>query len=367
MKKYTKLSLNFVFSLGLLLAGATEADSASLVTNLSLEKKGDLTYFTIFAEDRIEFTHFILPATDDKSHRIVVDLEDAIHKLPKNNFIDLPPGTVNAIRTSQYQVDPKKITRIVLDLKEPVIYQVEEQKKENQITFALSTKKDPSSIFWAADAKAVKTKKKVEVKREDKKKLAKQKPLSSPKETGTVTAPTEIRKETEKKMVKKGIEVELTPPQAEERVEIPKREKSKGPATAQPEVVPVATMDTSGVQPISFWESEDEKKGVAERESLIYVGEEKRDPFVPLSQEIDFEFGEIPLPTVENLKLVGTLEDYGGHKALLEDNRGYGYLLKSGDKVKNGFVVNVFKNKIFFQIEEYGWSRVISLELPHEY
>jgi len=86
-----------------------------------------------------------------------------------------------------------------------------------------------------------------------------------------------------------------------------------------------------------------------------------------LSQEIDFEFGEIPLPSVENLKLVGTLEDGSGYKALLEDNRGYGYLLKSGDKVKNGYVVNVFENKIFFQIEEYGWSRVISLELPPEY
>jgi hypothetical protein len=35
--------------------------------------------------------------------------------------------------------------------------------------------------------------------------------------------------------------------------------------------------------------------------------------------------------------------------------------------VKNGYVINVFKNKIFFQIEEYGWSRTISLELSPEY
>jgi Tfp pilus assembly protein PilP len=70
---------------------------------------------------------------------------------------------------------------------------------------------------------------------------------------------------------------------------------------------------------------------------------------------------------VENLKLVGTLEDGSGYKALLEDDKGFGYLLRSGDRVKNGYVVNVLENKIFFQIEEYGWSRVISLELPPEY
>ena len=86
-----------------------------------------------------------------------------------------------------------------------------------------------------------------------------------------------------------------------------------------------------------------------------------------MSQEIDLEFGEIPLASVDNLKLVGTLEDGSGYKALLEDDRGYGYLLNSGDRVKNGYVVNVFENKVFFQIEEYGWSRVISLELPAEY
>jgi len=86
-----------------------------------------------------------------------------------------------------------------------------------------------------------------------------------------------------------------------------------------------------------------------------------------VTEEIDFSFGEIPLPSVENLRLVGTMEDQEGYKALLEDDVGYGYLLKSGDKVKNGFVVNVFNNKIFFQIEEYGWSRVISLELAAEY
>jgi len=408
MRKDPKLLPNFVFFLGLLLVGTTGANSASLVTNLSLEKKGDFTYFTIFAEDNIEFTHFILSARDDKPHRIVVDLQDAIHRLPKHNFRALPPGTVNAIRTSQYQVEPKKITRIVLDLKGPVIYRVTEQEKENEITLAISTKKDPPSISWAADLKTQKAKEKkvkgrIVAKRKDREELVRQEPVSpletdpskpkikskiktdrakpeeEPKDlsskveaswikkTERATTPTEIKKEKGKQMVEKGIEMEAAAPEAEVVMEPLKKDKSEGSKPLRPEVVPAVSMDTTVLQETAFTEFDREKKGVAARETLVYLSEERRDPFVPLSEKIDFEFGELPLPAVENLKLVGTLEDRGGYKALLEDEGGYGYLLKAGDRVKNGSVVSVFKNKIFFQIEEYGWERTISLELPPEY
>jgi len=391
MRKDLRLSLTFVFSLGLVLVLAAGAHSVSQVTNLSLEKRGDFTHFTIFAKDNIEFTHFILKASNGKPHRIVVDLKDAIHRLPKYNFIDLPPGTVKAIRTSQYQVKPEKITRIVLDLKESVIYKVMEQKKKNEITLAISTKKDPPSVVWTAVAKTVKTKtktpKKIEAKTEKQEKLVKKEPVTplgpkplvteakseikkdkpKPQEKPeTIAAPAEVKKEKDKKVVKKGIEIETVTPEAEDVTELAKK-KTEIPEAIQPEMIPAASKDTSVVQVAAFQEIDEQKKGIAERETLIYVSEGRRDPFVPLSEKIDFEFGELPLPAVENLKLVGTLEDYDGYKALLEDDGGYGYLLKAGDKVKNGYVVNVFKDRIFFQIEEYGWSRTISLDLPPEY
>jgi len=408
-KRDKKLLGNFALLLAFVLAAAGTVHSASLITNLGLEKKGDFTYFTIFAQNKITFTHFILPAKDDKPHRIVVDLEDAIHKLPRNNFRNLPLGIVEAVRTSQYQAEPKKITRVVLDLKEPVIYKVVEQGGENQVTFSLSTKKDPPSASWAAVPEALKTKteppKGINVKKKDKKELAGQEPVSPVetkpskaqkkseaakgkpalaekakdipvsgekpqiKQTEPAPAPAEVKKREDEKTVSKGVEVETEKgvPKAEEAMHLPAIEKAQAPEMPSPEPVYLPAADSSVLQEPPWPVSKEEEDGAAQRESLVYLDEGRRDPFIPVTEEIDFSFGEIPLPSVENLRLVGTMEDQEGYKALLEDDVGYGYLLKSGDKVKNGFVVNVFNNKIFFQIEEYGWSRVISLELAAEY
>ena len=69
------------------------------------------------------------------------------------------------------------------------------------------------------------------------------------------------------------------------------------------------------------------------------------------------------LPVLENLTLVGILEDIDGNRALLEDAEGNGYMLASGDKIKSGYVVSVTKSKAVFQITEYGWTRTVALEL----
>ena len=104
---------------------------------------------------------------------------------------------------------------------------------------------------------------------------------------------------------------------------------------------------------------------IPQRGIIHYHGEGKRDPFVPLTERISTELGEIPLPIFESLKLVGVLKDEAGNRALLEDERGYGYILKNGDKIKNGHVVSVEDNKVIFQIHEYGWSKTIALELSN--
>jgi Tfp pilus assembly protein PilP len=110
-----------------------------------------------------------------------------------------------------------------------------------------------------------------------------------------------------------------------------------------------------------------ELEAVFQRKVIYYQGEDRRDPFAPLTERISTDFGKIPLPMFESLKLVGVLKDEEGNRALLEDEKGYGYILKSGDKIKNGYVVSVEDNKVIFQIEEYGWSRTIALELSTEY
>jgi len=103
------------------------------------------------------------------------------------------------------------------------------------------------------------------------------------------------------------------------------------------------------------------------RKLITYQPETRRDPFVPLTEREDMQFGEVPLPRFENLKLVGIIRDTGGNQALLEDEIGFGYILRSGDRIKNGYVLSVEENKAVFQVEEYGGYKTMTLELNPEY
>jgi len=99
------------------------------------------------------------------------------------------------------------------------------------------------------------------------------------------------------------------------------------------------------------------------RRAVHYSSGGRRDPFQPLWREGEVQFGSIPLPDVESLTLVGILEDSTGFRALLEGPSGYGYILRKGDRVKNGYVAGVTKEEIVFQVVEYGWTRTAVLRM----
>ncbi len=96
---------------------------------------------------------------------------------------------------------------------------------------------------------------------------------------------------------------------------------------------------------------------------------EERDPFETLVDETRTSKGSMErrIPNVETLLLVGVLKSETGRTAaLLEDLDGIGYILKPGDQVKNGFVAQIENNAIYFQVNEYGWSRTIVKEMEKE-
>ncbi len=99
------------------------------------------------------------------------------------------------------------------------------------------------------------------------------------------------------------------------------------------------------------------------RRAVHYSAGGRRDPFRPLWQEGELQFGAVPLPSVDGLTLVGVLEDSTGFRALLEGPGGYGYILRKGDRVRNGYVARVTKDKIIFQVVEYGWTRTVVLKM----
>jgi len=73
------------------------------------------------------------------------------------------------------------------------------------------------------------------------------------------------------------------------------------------------------------------------------------------------------VPTIDALNLVGILHaEDGKSAALMEDLDGIGYILKPGDRVKNGYVGQIDDQAISFQISEYGWDRTVTKYLQKE-
>jgi|GEM_PF-1105883 len=106
---------------------------------------------------------------------------------------------------------------------------------------------------------------------------------------------------------------------------------------------------------------------VPQRRMVEYNPITDRDVFLPPTQKEEMNFGEAPLPLFENLKLVGILRDTQGNRALLEDEAGYGYMLTSGERIRNGYVIAVEDERATFHVEEYGGYQIMVLELYTEY
>jgi hypothetical protein len=99
---------------------------------------------------------------------------------------------------------------------------------------------------------------------------------------------------------------------------------------------------------------------------IKYKSSGRRDPFGSLI-DADRTYDnpvEIRIPNVEGLRLVGVLSSDGdSNRALFEDKAGLSYILKGGDKVRNGYVLRVDEDQVYFQIFEYGWSRTVALTM----
>jgi type IV pilus assembly protein PilQ len=87
------------------------------VTGLSIQPAPERTEVVISMEGRADYRDF----TMEGPSRLVVDLLDARHALPQENFLDIDRGGVQSIRTSQYS---ENIVRVVIELDQVVGYQM---------------------------------------------------------------------------------------------------------------------------------------------------------------------------------------------------------------------------------------------------
>jgi hypothetical protein len=332
------------------------------VQNITLQREGEYTNVTIYADAPIQFNHFIEEKTEGKPYRVVIDCLNAVNSLPQRNFQDLPAGIISSIRTSQYQTTPDNVCRIVLDLRNSVVYKVVKGAEDKVVTLAFSTPQEPTFQTWSTtQGKSLKGDVKLAEAAGTQKTEKISQPSSMPKKEDKVVLTAKEVKPAQK------TEVKPSPQTQKETKPATPAEKPKAPAQEKPKEVQPDTLKP--VKPDTLKKEAQTKmpgkvmEETPKRELLVFRSGQRKDPFSPLTEKKNFELGTVPLPSIEELKLVGILEDNSGYKALLENDLGYGYILQAGDRIRNGSLVSVDKERVIFQIQEYGYTKNIALEL----
>lgn len=114
---------------------------------------------------------------------------------------------------------------------------------------------------------------------------------------------------------------------------------------------------------------------VFQRQKYTYRSLGRVDPFESLVKNALSDsryFGDELNP--ETIRLVGILEKDGERRALIEDTRGFGYVLKKGDPVMRGRVTQIGAESVRIRHSLYGVTETITLKLdrksqggfPHE-
>jgi hypothetical protein len=93
-----------------------------------------------------------------------------------------------------------------------------------------------------------------------------------------------------------------------------------------------------------------------------YKAFNRRDPFQSLIVG-EFEESELELIDIYGVQLVGVLSGGMERFAMLEDNNGYGYIVKTGDPIRNGRIVSVGDRSLVARVSMFGQSTSVTLRM----
>jgi hypothetical protein len=96
---------------------------------------------------------------------------------------------------------------------------------------------------------------------------------------------------------------------------------------------------------------------------FFYQSFGKDDPFKVL---VDGEFEQVSaadLVDMNSAQLVGVMWGQDDRFALVEDGEGFGYILRVGDRIRNGRVVSIRKNSLTARVTLYGITNTVVLKL----
>ncbi len=95
---------------------------------------------------------------------------------------------------------------------------------------------------------------------------------------------------------------------------------------------------------------------------FFYNSYGRRDPFEPLLTQ---EKGDTLL-NVGSAMLVGIIHQGDTSLALLKDVNGMGFVLRKGDRVRGGSVLDIRDNEVVFLLSDYGFNRKVILKLEKD-
>jgi len=380
MKKVRFYVTVAALTLALSAIGLLPANAANYLEGIGVTRSGDSIVVSVSTTADCEYNAFL---TESKPERIVIDLTGVVNNLEDKQFLDLPLRSIKSIRTSQFKSDPEAQARVVLDINRPIDFR--NYKSGNTVVIKFPSVPDEIEFTrWESSASddiiAPPVERPVE-------QVATPPVVEPPTERPVeqVAAPLVVEPPTERP-VEQAVTPAVVEPPAEQPVEqaVTTVEESVADNQIEEDVNPIEepAEDPEEYAEVEYDDSSDNDPitpaqlavsdpvtapGVQvdttpKRKTIEYTASSLRDPFAPL---IGLGAGKIieGFPSLENLKLVGILENYDLNRALLEDGEGNGYMLKPNDRVQNGYLVTVTESKAVFQVTEYGWTRTVSLEL----
>jgi len=99
------------------------------------------------------------------------------------------------------------------------------------------------------------------------------------------------------------------------------------------------------------------------RNEFFYQSFGRNDPYRSLiGGEFEAAFAN-EIVDLNSAKLVGVMWGSDDHFALVEDGAGFGYILRVGDRVRNGRIVSIRKNALSARLSLYGISNTVVLTL----
>ncbi len=109
-------------------------------------------------------------------------------------------------------------------------------------------------------------------------------------------------------------------------------------------------------------EDADGKNAKLRDKRYYYKAFNRKDPFQSLITG-EFEESEFELVDIYSVRLVGVLSGGMERFAMLEDSNGFGYIVRTGDLVRNGSIVTVGDRSLVARVTFFGQTTSVTLRM----